>query len=73
MNYLKIKLHIIALNEINSRFISDNIHSCYINELSIPGYNMYHNIECKEEHGVVICVNKDLHCVSKKRLNFKTV
>jgi len=40
--------------------MSDKIYSCYINEISIPGYSMYHNIECKKEHGVVIYVNKDL-------------
>ena len=65
LNSFKIKPQILALTEVNYK--NKDI-SYEIQELNIPGYIMYHNIQNKGERGVAIYVSSDLDSILK--INF---
>lgn len=59
----KIKPPIILLTEVNYKNKDINYE---INELNIPGYTMYHNIQNKGERGVATYVSTDLESIFLK-------
>ena len=63
LNSFKTKPQIIALTEVNYK---NKDFSYEIQELGIPGYILYHNIQNRGERGVAIYVNSDMDSIFLK-------